>query len=119
MLLDIYRKNLKQIDNSIAELLDGLTSRWPKARVVFAGLPPMAQFPLPPQPLKFTLGQRATMLDRIAREVIRGFPNASHVPTRINPGVHEFSEDGFHPSAESCNLWARELAVHETRRKFT
>jgi lysophospholipase L1-like esterase len=95
---------------SLQRLLDGLRGRWPDALVVFAGLPPMAQFPLPPQPLKFSLGLRATTLDHIARAVFARDPRAIHVPTRIDPERHDFCADGFHPSADSCTLWARELA---------
>lgn len=96
-------------------LLQQIERRWPHARVLFAGLPPMSLFPLPPQPLRFTLGLRAARLDRIAQETIKAFPNASHIPTRINPGEHDFCEDGFHPSAESCTLWAKALAEIESR----
>jgi lysophospholipase L1-like esterase len=101
----------------LVDLLDRLRLLWPRARIVFAGLPPMSLFPLPPQPLRFALGLRSVTLDRIAADVIAGYPNAIHVPTRINPREHEFCEDGFHPSAESCTLWARELAVIESRRE--
>ena len=70
----------------------------------------MSLFPLPPQPLRFTLGLRAATLDRIAAEIIAGYPNATHVPTRVNPRSHGFCDDGFHPSANSCTLWAQDLA---------
>lgn len=96
---------------SLHTLLGIIHGRWPSARVVFAGLPPMADFPLPPQPLRWSLGLRAATFDRIAREVVSGYPEAAHVPTRIDPQQHDFCEDGFHPSAESCTLWARELAA--------
>jgi len=85
-------------------------SRWPDARVLFAGVPPMDRFPLPPQPLSFSLGLRARVLDAIAREEAERTPNAIHVPTRIDSRQHGFCADGFHPSAESCTLWADELA---------
>lgn len=101
----------------LVELLDNISQHYPNARIIFAGLPPMSQFPLPPQPLRFTLGLRAARLDGIASSVISGYPLATHVPTRINPEDHGFCKDGFHPSAESCNLWARELAVIESRRE--
>ena len=86
-------------------------SRWPDARILFAGVPPMDRFPLPPQPLSFSLGLRARVLDAIAREEAGNTPNAIHVPTRIDPRQHGFCADGFHPSAESCTLWADELAA--------
>lgn len=99
---------------SLQALLKRIRNCWPSARILFAGLPPMANFPLPPQPLRWSLGLRAATLDRIAKEVVSTCPVAMHVPTRINPQQHDFCEDGFHPSAESCTLWARELAVLQT-----
>lgn len=101
----------------LEELLNRLGNSFPDARIIFAGLPPMSRFPLPPQPLRFSLGLRATTLDRIASSLIASHPNARHIPTRINPDEHGFCEDGFHPSAESCTLWARELALTESRRE--
>jgi lysophospholipase L1-like esterase len=99
---------------SMQALLNRIRSRWPGAHIVFAGLPPMANFPLPPQPLRWSLGLRAATLDTIARDVIVNCPAAMHVPTRIDPRQHGFCADGFHPSAESCTLWARELAMLQT-----
>lgn len=91
-------------------LVTELRTKWPKARVIFAGLPPMGRFPLPPQPLRFTLGMRASRLDKIAAELVSQHSNMLHIPTDIDPAKQEFCEDGFHPSAESCAYWARELA---------
>mgnify|MGYP001813344885 FL=1 len=100
----------------LEKFLQQLRDRWPTAVVLFAGLPPMSLFPLPPQPLRFSLGLRALTLDRIAADVLSGSPGTLHVPTEIRPGVHGFCEDGFHPDAESCNLWAKQLAVIASRR---
>jgi lysophospholipase L1-like esterase len=91
-------------------LVAELNTKWPKTRVIFTGLPPMGRFPLPPQPLRFTLGLRAASFDRIAAEVVSQHSNMLHVPTDIDPVEQEFCEDGFHPSAESCAYWAKELA---------
>ncbi len=92
------------------ELLGTIRARWPQSLIVFAGLPPMGLFPLPPNPLKFSLGLRAGDFDRIAAGIVSADSRAMHVPTAINPAQHDFCEDGFHPGAESCNLWALELA---------
>ena len=102
--------------NSLRRLLADMRGRCPDAGIVFAGLPPMAHFPLPPQPLRWSLGLRAATLDGIAQELLSAHPNAVHVPTRIDPRQHGFCSDGFHPSAESCTLWARELACLQTGR---
>lgn len=107
----------KRWRSGLVALVRELRRRWPGVRVMLLGLPPMADFPLPPQPLRSTLGMRAAALDRIAASVASGYPGVEHVPTRIDPARHPFCEDGFHPSAESCTLWARELA-DITRRNF-
>lgn len=104
---------------SLRRLLTGIHARWPGARILFAGLPSMERFPLPPQPLRFSLGLRAATLDRIAASVVDGHPHAIHVPTRIDPEHHDFCEDGFHPSPKSCTLWARELATLQARSTHT
>ena len=92
-------------------LIIELRERWPCATVIFAGLPPMGKFPLPPQPLRFTLGRRAEILDRIAAEVMSKHPDMLHIPTEIEPQNQAFCDDGFHPAAESCRFWAMELAL--------
>jgi lysophospholipase L1-like esterase len=109
----------RQWRRRLQTLLARIRERWPRAEVVFAGLPPMARFPLPPQPLRFALGVRAATLDRIAREVVANHPGVTHIPTQIDPERHDFCEDGFHPSADSCTVWANELAALQLRSTHT
>ena len=97
-------------ENQLDALMNELRKRWPQASVLFMGLPPMAKFPLPPQPLRFTLGLRAATLDAISAKLIANRPNMMHVPTAIDPASDDFCEDGFHPSAKTCGFWAVELA---------
>jgi len=87
-----------------------IRSRWPGALVVFVGLPPMGHFPLPPQPLRYSLGLRAETLDHIARNVLSQQNRMVHIPTEIDSPQHDFCEDGFHPSEGSYATWAEELA---------
>jgi lysophospholipase L1-like esterase len=96
---------------SVGRLLDRLNSDWPGAFTVFTGLPPMSRFPLPPQPLRFSLGMRAATFDTIASGLIAERVDAQHIPTLIDPLVNDFCEDGFHPSAASNQIWAKELAT--------
>jgi lysophospholipase L1-like esterase len=84
--------------------------RWPGALVVFVGLPPMGCFPLPPQPLRYSLGLRAETLDRIAANLISQQNRMMHIATEIRSPQYDFCEDGFHPSEDSYALWAEELA---------
>lgn len=100
----------KHWEKQLISLTKEIRIKWPEACVIFAGLPPMSKFPLPPQPLRFTLGLRAATLDAITARVVANQPNMLHVPTKIDPGQHDFCEDGFHPSAEACGFWASGLA---------
>ena len=96
---------------SIGRLLNWLQSNWPGALTVFTGLPPMSRFPLPPQPLRFSLGMRAATFDNIAARIISQRPDAQHIPTLIDPLENDFCEDGFHPSSTSNQIWAKELTA--------
>jgi lysophospholipase L1-like esterase len=99
----IWQSNLQQ-------LFQRMGSRWPAALIVFAGLPPMDKFPLPPQPLRFCLGLRAAELDRIAAALIDSQAGMLHIPTQINPAEHDFCADGFHPSGSAYAAWGEGLA---------
>jgi lysophospholipase L1-like esterase len=94
----------------LEELLALLRSTWPQAMVVFAGLPPMNQFPLLSHPLRFSLGLRSGTLDRMASALLAQQPGMLHIATRIDPQRHSFCADGFHPSELACQAWAVELA---------
>jgi lysophospholipase L1-like esterase len=93
----------------LAQLFETIRVKWPQALLVFAGLPPMERFPLPPQPLRMALGWRARLLDQIAAELLSSQYRMLHVATQINPLEHGFCADGFHPSGQSCAIWATGL----------
>jgi lysophospholipase L1-like esterase len=94
----------------LRQLMALIRRRWPAAWVVFAGLPPMEQFPLLPQPLRFSLGLRARTFDGIAAGLVGEQAAMLHVPTRVQRGPRGFCADGFHPCSESYAIWGRELA---------
>jgi lysophospholipase L1-like esterase len=94
----------------VIALTKALKTTWPQAKIIFMGLPPMAKFPLPPQPLSFVLGLRAANLDAITASLVENQLNVHHIPTEIDLLHHDFCEDGFHPSAQACTFWAKGLA---------
>jgi lysophospholipase L1-like esterase len=96
--------------SNIQQLCQRMGSRWPAALVVFAGLPPMEKFPLPPQPLRFCLGLRAAELDRVAARLVDSQAAMLHIPTLIDPAEHDFCADGFHPSERAYAAWGDEMA---------
>lgn len=96
--------------NNLQQLCQRMGSRWPAALIVFAGLPPMQKFPLPPQPLRYCLGLRAAELDRIVASLIDTQAGMLHIPTLIDPAEHDFCADGFHPSGSAYAVWGEQLA---------
>lgn len=104
------RSSVRHWTSQLNILTAELRIKWPQATVIFAGLPPMSKFPLPPQPLRFSLGLRASKLDKISAGLLDDQQNMIHIPTDLDPAHHDFCEDGFHPSAEACKFWAQGLA---------
>lgn len=105
-------------ETQIARLLEALKSHSPQATIAFSGLPPLGQFPLLPQPLRFTFGVRARSFDLAARDVVQRVPDAIHVPLDFEADPDGFSNDGFHPSEASYAIYGKMMAdavstVHE------
>ena len=103
-------RSKKSWRSQLSALCDELRELWPGANIIFLGLPPMGSFPLPPQPLRFTLGKRAATLDTISADVISRRDNMLHIPSHTSEAQLDFCEDGFHPSANGCRIWAKALA---------
>jgi lysophospholipase L1-like esterase len=104
--------SLTAVDEWIAVLASLVTivqERFPQARIALLGIPPLELFPALPSPLKYILGWRATDFDRAARRYAESRPGVSYVPINRRPKPEEFSSDGFHPSAESYSILAREI----------
>ncbi|MFL6716020.1 MAG: SGNH/GDSL hydrolase family protein [Burkholderiaceae bacterium] len=88
-------------------LLESLRARCQPGMVLLAGVPPLAQFPGLPQPLRWVLGLKAAALDHVAA----GLPGVRHVPMRHHQGLSGMmASDNYHPSALGCDAWARDLA---------
>ncbi len=105
---------------NLEKVLRALFEHSPDAVVAVAGIPPMAGFPLLPQPLRFASGQRGRAFDFAARRVIAGFPSAFHVPIEMETTPEKFSADGFHPSEASYRTFGAVVAeriVNERRRR--
>jgi lysophospholipase L1-like esterase len=83
------------------------------------GLPPMATFPLLPQPLRWILGRDAAHLDNALVNHLAGqtarlhlpLPEAPHVPGK-NDSTPEgwMARDGFHPGLLGYRQWGRQVA---------
>lgn len=91
---------------------DVLSRNFGVGHVLFSGVPPMAQFPLLPQPLRRILGQRAVDLDTALAESARRSDRISHIPLELPADPTMAARDGFHPSEAAYALWAGHLAAH-------
>jgi lysophospholipase L1-like esterase len=97
-----WRRDLSALLRALAPLTA------PGGVVVLAGLPDMGRFPTLPQPLRGVLGRHARVLDG-ELERLAG-PGVRHAPAPPLDGPGLFAEDGFHPSAAACRIWAAALA---------
>ncbi len=95
---------------SLSQLLDQLAQRHAGSHgqplVVHLGIPPLGHFPALPQPLRALFGHRAAVLDAIAVEVAATRPWALHIASEFVPSDDQFADDGYHPNAQACRLWA-------------
>lgn len=87
-------------------LVAGLKARLGDPFVVVSGLPPVHQFPLLPQPLRWILGQQARRFDRNLDHVTRTHPRTAIARPTIGLGPHNMAADGYHPGPEVYAAWA-------------
>ena len=80
-----------------AALADWLLAHTGVRHVVFAPLPPMHEFPLLPQPLRWIAGADARRHDDAMARWAATRSDVSHVPISLNLGVQNMADDGFHP----------------------
>lgn len=94
----------------LGALIQHLHQQAPKARQIYLGVPPMAQFPLLSGALQRVMGERATCFDALMRQMLLALPYAMHVPVSLPPEENGFADDGYHPSSQSCRIFAGQLA---------
>ncbi|MCA0873632.1 SGNH/GDSL hydrolase family protein [Seohaeicola saemankumensis] len=87
-----------------------LRARFGVTRIIASGLPPMAQFPLLPDPLAWVLGCHAARLDAALAGLAADDPALEHVPLSLPFAPEYVARDGFHPSALAYDHWAGMLA---------
>jgi len=93
-----------------AALADWLLANAGVRHVVFAPLPPMHQFPLLPQPLRWIIGRDARRHDAAMARWAAGRSDASHVPIDISLAADCMASDGFHPGEPVYRTCGQALA---------
>lgn len=93
-----------------ARLLDRLVQDFGAKHVVVSGLPPMRDFPLLPQPLRWVLGRQAARFDRALHKMVESRHDSTSITIDLRLGSHNMSPDGFHPGPAVYAAWADEVA---------
>lgn len=101
---DRYRRDLQA-------LFAQLEQRLQPQLTILSGVPPVHMFPALPQPLRHVLGQKAHVLNAVARQLAQQRPHTIFVPVTDGGGAPELlAHDGYHPSIAGVRLWAQQLA---------
>lgn len=82
---------------------------------LYSAVPPMDQFPLLPQPLRWLLGAQACRLNAaLAGAMVAGLRGMESTPASFQ-AASLMAEDGFHPNPAGYALWAETLAERLAR----
>ncbi len=94
----------------LGELLAAARARLDDPAVLIAGMPPVGEFRVFPQPLRLVLGLRARALDEATRLLVATLPRTGslHVDG-FDPAW--FCDDRMHPSPHGYARWADQLAA--------
>ncbi|WP_439149083.1 SGNH/GDSL hydrolase family protein [Sulfitobacter sp.] len=79
-------------------------------RVYVSGVPPLGDFPILPQPLRWSLGTQARRFDAGLARLTEMSARLSHIPFNSPLVPSQMAQDGFHPGPEIYTLWAKEMA---------
>jgi lysophospholipase L1-like esterase len=92
-------------------LVQVLRERYGARLVLLTALPPMYAFPALPQPLRWTLGERARAFTRLLRSVALSEPACELLELRLPLDMAYIATDGFHPGPRAYEIWAEEAAA--------
>lgn len=90
-----------------------IESRFSPKQVVVTGVPPMHLFPALPNPLGWLLGQYSSAMNKQLHQFVKTQPHYQLIQFDL---AHfkaldlQMAEDGFHPSQEIYQLWAKEIS---------
>lgn len=87
-----------------------IQSLYDPRHIYISGMPPLAYFPLLPNPLRWTLAKHSKKLENNLKASIHGNPQITYVPFSVMTLPESMAEDGFHPSALLYTIWAKEMA---------
>lgn len=101
--------------NQQRQLIDLLRNHYSVQQIILSGLPPMAHFPLLPQPLRWYLGRESSRFDRALRKLALEL-ECEHVSLEVTEDQSLIASDGFHPGPGVYKLWGKEVASRVCQR---
>ncbi|WP_371168493.1 SGNH/GDSL hydrolase family protein [Aliiroseovarius sp. 2305UL8-7] len=100
---------LKRLLKGRIKLYEHLFSEWGAKRIIAAGIPPLGDFPLLPQPLRWFLGLQARRFDAaLAQQASEIGVDYVHFDVPLTPEM--MAEDGFHPGPNTYYLMGERVA---------
>ncbi|MDA5093383.1 SGNH/GDSL hydrolase family protein [Aliiroseovarius sp. KMU-50] len=100
---------LKRLLRLREELYRHLREDWGVKRVIVAGIPPLGNFPLLPQPLRWFLGVQARRFDRaLAQQALK--LGVDYMPFDVPMTPEMWAEDGFHPGPNTYQVMGARVA---------
>lgn len=92
-----------------ADLAQILINRFGVRLVLLNAIPPIAQFPLLPNPLAWTLGRHAERLEAARQAELAQISGVEILAPEVLFDPKYIAEDGFHPNALAYSIWAEQL----------
>lgn len=103
--------SLKRLLHRRAALYVLLRQKFGAGHIIASGLPPVGNFPVLPQPLRWVLGRQSARYDAALQQQAQAL-GVDYVPFTIPYRPELMAADGFHPAPEAYHLWARMLVRH-------
>lgn len=101
--------SLKKWHNNIHTCIKALKQKT-HGPIFFTQVPPMADFPALPFPIKNILGLRATLLDKELQKICLNYDQVYHLNIDVPLEDNMMARDGYHPSAKGYKTWAQLIA---------
>jgi len=107
------------------DLIKILKSKFPKAPIVFIGMPPIKDFPVFTKSMKFVLGNLAEIFGEEMKAIAANANGVYYMEEKISLqkwlkqenkngptslSNHDFFSDGVHPSELTYRIWARDTS---------
>ncbi len=91
-------------------LIERLDTLFAPRLIYLSGVPPLGDFPILPQPLRWSLGREAHRFNAALARLAHPDPHVRHVPFSVALDHTQLAEDGYHPGPEIYALWGNEIA---------